>query len=701
MVISSHSPRISPTARPRKAMGLTAILITAALGFSACGQVADPTEAAEEFGKHLGTASFDSLDALTLTDSSVNLDSLAEGLAAMEDFPRTVNLESVTIDEDNEGEEQTATAHYTVTWQLDGMPQDDSEDPVSADQESTSSESTWTYATEATLHWDEEAEAWTPELQPEMLVPGLAEGGQLVVERDRAQRGDILGASDEPLVMQRPVRRIGIDKQHVLTSLTSDDTEPTAEEIDEALTDRATALSDALELDPADYVDRVLNAGDRAWVEFIVLRDDGQTDIPFEAINEIPGALASEDVMFLASTASFARGLFGTYGVPTAEQLEKSDGAWQAGVPTGLSGLQRMYNDDLAGRDGLRITVDNAAAEGDQAADSQVEAFERKAVDGSSITTTLDLSVQALAERTIDDSEVLAGLVAIRPSDGHILAAAEGPSSTSWPLAMTGSYAPGSTFKVVTALAMLRNGLTPESTVSCPATLDIEGTQIANYDGYPEAYVGDITLAEAIAESCNTTFVGQWEEISPEQIHTAGQALGLVAEQQTGFSGAVLGSIPTDVQGAEHAAGLFGQGVVESSPLGMATVAASIAAGQTVSPVLLTDPAVEAPQDTAGAGEAALTEEEAATLRELMHGPVATGTVPILQDVPGAPVLAKTGTAQFVEDGEMLAHTWIMAIHGDLAVSLFLHEGFAGAQTNGPILQEFLTELEELIPSEG
>ena len=72
---------------------------------------------------------------------------------------------------------------------------------------------------------------------------------------------------------------------------------------------------------------------------------------------------------------------------------------------------------------------------------------------------------------------------------------------------------------------------------------------------------------------------------------------------------------------------------------------------------------------------------------------------PVLQDVPGAPVLAKTGTAQFVEDDETLAHTWIMATHGDLAVSLFYTEGFAGAQTNGPVLQEFLTELEDIIPS--
>ena len=74
--------------------------------------------------------------------------------------------------------------------------------------------------------------------------------------------------------------------------------------------------------------------------------------------------------------------------------------------------------------------------------------------------------------------------------------------------------------------------------------------------------------------------------------------------------------------------------------------------------------------------------------------------VPILQDVPGAPVLAKTGTAQFVSEGETLAHTWLVAIHGDLAVALFFNEGEYGAQTNGPVMKEFLTAAEQIIPSE-
>lgn len=267
-----------------------------------------------------------------------------------------------------------------------------------------------------------------------------------------------------------------------------------------------------------------------------------------------------------------------------------------AGLATGLSGLQRTYNQQLSGIDGLDITVDNSQAAADELPDSDPVEFSRDSNDGSAITATLDTEVQELAEEAIDDADVPAGLVVIRPSDGHILAAADGPEDTSWPLAMTGTYAPGSTFKIVTALAMLRNGVTPDTTVSCPESTDIGDTQVSNFEEYPTEYVGEISFADAVAQSCNTVFVDQWEDISAQQEHDAAVALGLVPDPIVGFDGAALGSVPTDTEGAQHAAGLFGQGVVEASPLGMATVAASVAAGDTVSPVLVSDPSIVGPQ---------------------------------------------------------------------------------------------------------
>ncbi|MGO1537651.1 MAG: penicillin-binding transpeptidase domain-containing protein, partial [Yaniella sp.] len=666
----------------------------------ACGQVDDPTQAAEQFAEQLSSDQLEALDGASLAKGSMEPESLAEATAALAAYPATVSLDSVVEDD---ADELTATADYTVTWNLsDGTEAEDAAEASDAPDESdATSEDHWSYTTKATLVWDDEAEAWEPQLAAETLVPGLAEGGRVDVAVAPAQRGKILDTQDVPLATERPVQRIGIDKTHLLNELAVDGEEPTDDEVSEAAAESATALAEALDLDTDTFIDRVQAAGDRAWVEFIVLRDDDETDIPSDQITEIPGAVAREDTMVLGPTATFARSLLGSYGEPSAEQVENSDGEMTAGTPTGLSGLQHTYNDDLSGTNGLEITVDNADASTEDLPDSDPVEFSRESEDGTAITTTLDTRIQELAEETIGDSDVLAGLVAIRPSDGHILAAADGPEDTSWPLAMQGSYAPGSTFKIVTALAMLRNGMDAESTVECPETINVSGTEISNFDGYPSEHLGEITLADAIAQSCNTSFVGQFEEISPQQEHDAATALGLVEDPIVGYDGAFLASVPTDVEGTQHAAGLFGQGLVQTSPLGMATVAASVSAGETVSPVLVSDPSVDPTENENLPGNTPLTEDEAAQLRELMSGPVETGTVPILQDVPGVPVLAKTGTAEYVSEGEDLAHTWIMSLHGDLAVSLFFHEGFAGAQTNGPVLKEFLTELEEIMPSES
>ncbi|MDN6149736.1 MAG: penicillin-binding protein, partial [Yaniella sp.] len=666
----------------------------------ACGQVDDPTQAAEQFAEQLSSDQLEALDGASLAKGSMEPESLAEATAALAAYPATVSLDSVVEDD---ADELTATADYTVTWNLsDGTEAEDAAEASDAPVESdATSEDHWSYTTQATLVWDDEAEAWEPQLAAETLVPGLAEGGRVDVAVAPAQRGKILDTQDVPLATERPVQRIGIDKTHLLNELAVDGEEPTDDEVSEAAAESATALAEALDLDTDTFIDRVQAAGDRAWVEFIVLRDDDETDIPSDQITEIPGAVAREDTMVLGPTATFARSLLGSYGEPSAEQVENSDGEMTAGTPTGLSGLQHTYNEELSGTNGLEITVDNADVSTEDLPDSDPVEFSRESEDGTAITTTLDTRIQELAEETIGDSDVLAGLVAIRPSDGHILAAADGPEDTSWPLAMQGSYAPGSTFKIVTALAMLRNGMDAESTVECPETINVGGTEISNFDGYPSEHLGEITLADAIAQSCNTSFVGQFEDISPQQEHDAATALGLVEDPIVGYDGAFLGSVPTDVEGTQHAAGLFGQGLVQTSPLGMATVAASVSAGETVSPVLVSDPSVDPTENENLLGNTPLTEDEAAQLRELMSGPVETGTVPILQDVPGAPVLAKTGTAEYVSEGEDLAHTWIMALHGDLAVSLFFHEGFAGAQTNGPVLKEFLTELEEIMPSES
>jgi cell division protein FtsI/penicillin-binding protein 2 len=128
---------------------------------------------------------------------------------------------------------------------------------------------------------------------------------------------------------------------------------------------------------------------------------------------------------------------------------------------------------------------------------------------------------------------------------------------------------------------------------------------------------------------------------------------------------------------------MIGQGQVLATPLAMATVAASVSAGHTVSPWLVKPSDEEAAEAPSGN----LTADEAATLRGLMGGVVQEGSGQALRDVPGI-VGAKTGTAQF-GDGTK-AHVWTVAIANDLAAVVFIEEGELASTDAAPVMREFL-----------
>ncbi|NKY06801.1 penicillin-binding protein, partial [Cellulomonas hominis] len=85
-----------------------------------------------------------------------------------------------------------------------------------------------------------------------------------------------------------------------------------------------------------------------------------------------------------------------------------------------------------------------------------------------------------------------------------------------------------------------------------------------------------------------------------------------------------------------------------------------------------------------------LTGAEADALRSMMRAVVTEGGGDFLQDVPGAEVIAKSGTAQYGSGADLQNHAWMIAGYGDLAVAVFVETGDFGSTTSGPLLEDFL-----------
>lgn len=626
--------------RPSRRVRITAAGAGLALGLgalAACsGSGPDPKDAAGVLAKALTSGDVSKVPATG--SGSVNQADLTRIVEGLGTSTQKVTVKAVTTKDD------TATATLSTSRMIDGA--------------------TWAYETEASLVKADDT--WKVDWKPS-IVAALTGDERLDVRTEAAKRGDILGAKDERLVTRRPVVRVGIDK--TLISSTSVGTS-------------AGALAKLLDIDADVYRKRVEAAGPQAFVEALVLRDG--PDVPSsEALDAIPGAVGINGELPLAPTRSFGQPLLGVVGEATAEIVKDSKGALKAGDKVGLSGLQKRYDARLRGTPGVEVNavVDEKGVEPRQLFATMPEA-------GQVLRTTIDAKLQGTADGILADVGPASAIVAIQPSTGSVLALSSGPGGKGSDTAASGRYAPGSTFKVVTALTFLRSGLTPASKVPCTKTVTVDGRTFKNYSDYPASALGDIPLTTAIANSCNTAMIATRNKAPQDQLVDAAAALGLGRDLDLGTP-AFLGSVPSKADGTERAASMIGQGKIEASPLAMAVVAASVQNRGLVTPVLLPDLTPKAPPAPAKP----LTSKEGTSLGDMMRAVVTEGSgrfLAGLPGLPGGPVRAKTGTAEYGDKVPPRTHVWMIATQDDLAVAVFVADGASGSATAGPLLEKFL-----------
>jgi transpeptidase family protein/penicillin-binding protein len=314
---------------------------------------------------------------------------------------------------------------------------------------------------------------------------------------------------------------------------------------------------------------------------------------------------------------SVAQSIAGTVGPPTtpADRQRVFARGFPAGTPVGLSGLERAFENRVAGEPGGRLTADGRVL-------ADVAPRPAKAV-----RSTIDLKVQAAAVAALAGR--FGGVAALDARTGEVRALAG--------VAFSAPQPPGSTFKLVTATAALEAHaakLSSQFPVEQKAVID--GVDLQNANG---EFCGG-TLVQSFAKSCNSVFAPLGVKVGADKLVRAAERYGF--NEQPSIAGAMPSTIPSAGSiGSQLALGssAIGQGQVLATPLEMASIVQTIASrGIRHRPTLV-------PDHPPGKPTRVIPRKIAKQMRSMMLAVVQYGTG-VRAAIPGTTVAGKTGTAE-------------------------------------------------------
>jgi cell division protein FtsI/penicillin-binding protein 2 len=345
---------------------------------------------------------------------------------------------------------------------------------------------------------------------------------------------------------------------------------------------------------------------------------------------------------------------------------------YPATATVGLNGLERIFQSRLAGKPGGQLLAGRRVL------------ASSKPIEGTPVHTTIN---PALERATVSASGgQYAGIAVMNPRTGALEALAG--------IAFSAPQPPGSTMKIITSTGALQAGIVKLSTpfpIETSATVD--GYTLQNASS--EACGG--TLLNAFAVSCNSVFVPLGVQLGAARLVATAQRFGF--DHPSSIPGAAESVIPSaSTIGDALAVGssAIGQGLVQTTPLEMTDVAATIAmGGRRPIPTLLAGQKPRFVRVT--------TPHVAHEVQEMMEAVVSFGTGTSAQ-IPGVVVAGKTGTAELRDTGTPGASTtqntdaWFVAYapvgHPRFVVgALFPNQGYGGAAAAPPVREILATAL--------
>ena len=491
-------------------------------------------------------------------------------------------------------------------------------------------------------------------------------------------------------------------------------------------------ISTVAPVSPADR-DRVLRAARRQNHYFPVLVSEGLSWREFALLNvlapQLPGVQTDRASSRRYTEARSVAHVVGYVGMAGKEEIDQDKAMRIPGFRIGKTGIEKGLDTELRGRPGsIEYEID---------AHGRIvrKLGSTPSVPGRDVVLTLDRDLQAFTLNRLAGYR-RASLVAIDVATGGVLIMVSNPSfdtnelafkadPKAWatlvrgadhPLnnrAAAGLYPPGSTFKVVTALASLTAGvITPQEHITCKGAFPFGGHIFHCWK--PKGH-GPIALHDAIKKSCDCYFYEAVHRLGIDKLAVTGRALGLGQIYDCGLAGLKPGIMPDTTwkratlgqpwyPGETISCGI-GQGYVSATPLQLAVAVGRIASGKSIVPSFLCSHANDTNVPPA---PLPIDPTYLAMVRDGMSGVVnekeGTATRSALT-LPGLLMAGKTGTAQSFSKGakrpptgwEAEPHSLFIAFapvdNPRYAVACVVEHGGYGAQAAAPVVHDVMTEL--------
>ena len=408
----------------------------------------------------------------------------------------------------------------------------------------------------------------------------------------------------------------------------------------------------------------------------------------------------------------------------------------------GKSGIERSHDTSLRGRAGFSRVEVNAIGR-------EIRELDRREGEpGADLQLSLDLDLQRFCVARLS-SQLSASAVVLDVRTGGVLALASVPSydpaafagrlrQSVWgelrdnprtPLVnkcIRGQYPPGSTFKMMTALAALESGIAPSFQISCPGYTNLGS---ARFHCWKEHGHGRIGMVQALGQSCDVYFYDLARRVGIDAIAAMAHRFGLGQTLDIDLPGEQPGLIPTTAwkkaalgqswQKGETLVCGIGQGFVLATPLQLAVMTARLAnGGRAVVPWLGRVPGPEAP--TSIEVPQASLDIVLSGMREVVNGPRGTARAAAL-GLPGIEMGGKTGTSQvrrisradraagrhkrkdiaWANRDHALFVCFAPCVEPRFAVSVIVEHGEGGSKVAAPIARDIMRKAFELFPIGG